>query len=122
MSLKFTIPEDSLPFDFLEKLNISFEEIFTISLKKKFPEFSKKDCEIIFESNIDSIHDMMSELKESELILDYCTGEEEIDESSGSWGYLQFEINDQNQVKSNLEIAIEQISTEIINTTLTNRI
>ena len=91
---KFTLAENSLPFDYFDEIGFSFKELAIEAIKIKFTTLSYTECEIIFEDNYDLISDKMYELRDSEAISDYCIGEEEIDESSGTWGYYHYEIDD----------------------------
>ena len=51
--LKFTISEDSLPFGFLEEVDISWTSIAIDCIKTEFSNLSNSKCEVIFENNYD---------------------------------------------------------------------
>jgi hypothetical protein len=101
--MKFTLAEDSLPFNYFEELDFSFENMAINCINKKFPQLSYEESERVFEENSELFSDKMYELKDSQAINDYCVGEEEVDESSGTWGYYHFEIDDVEKAKSKLE-------------------
>ena len=116
--LKFTLAEDSLPFNFFEELDFFFEDLAILCINRKFPQMSYEECENVLEDNTDFFSDKMYELKDSHVINDYCVGEEEVDESSGTWGYYHFEIDDVEKAKNKLgqevidllEEAVEEIT------------
>jgi hypothetical protein len=112
--LKFTLAEDSLPFSYFEELDFSFEDLAIMCINKKFPQLSYEECENVFEENSDLFTDEMYELKDSDVINDYCVGEEEVDEGSGTWGYYHFEIDDIDKVKSELEVEVLRLFDEIV--------
>jgi hypothetical protein len=111
---KFTLAEDSLPFNYFEELDFSFENLAVMCINKKFPQLSQEECENAFEENSDLFSDKMYELKDSHAINDYCVGEEEIDESSGTWGYFHFEIDDVEKAKNKLEHEVMELLEEVI--------
>ena len=111
---KFTLAEDSLPFNYFEELDISFENLAVMCINKKFPQLSYEESESVFEENSDSFSDKMHELKDSHAINDYCVGEEEIDESSGTWGYFHFEIDDIEKAKNKLEQEVIDLLEEVV--------
>ena len=112
--LKFTLAEDSLPFNYFEELDFSFENMAIICINKKFPQLSYEESERVFEENSDLFSDKMYELKDSQAINDYCVGEEEVDESSGTWGYYHFEIDDVEKAKSKLEQEVIDLLEEVV--------
>lgn len=112
---EFTIPEDSLPFVFFEELGFSYQEIAMECIKNKFATLSHSECENIFEDNYDLFSEKMYELRNSEAISDYCVGEEEIDESSGTWGYFHYEIDDIKKAKLKLEKEVKDLLEEVVN-------
>ena len=112
---EFTLAEDSLPFDFFEEIGFSFHEIAIECIKNKFTTLSLSECENIFEENYDLFSEKMYELRDSESISEYCVGEEEIDESSGTWGYFHYEIDDLNEAKLKLEKEAKNLLEEVVN-------
>lgn len=112
--LKFALAEDSLPFNYFEELDFSFENVAIKCINKKFPQLSYEESESVFEENSDLFSDKMYELKDSHAINDYCVGEEEIDESSGTWGYFHFEIDDVEKAKNKLEQEVIDLLEEVI--------
>jgi hypothetical protein len=112
--IEFTLDEDSMPFNFFEEVDFSFDSIAIKCLNKKYPHLSESECEKIFDSHYDLFSEKMFELKDSEAILDYCIGEEEIDESSGTYGYFHFAIDDIDKVKIQLEREAQLLIEEII--------
>ncbi len=112
--LKFTLAEDSLPFNYFEELDFSFETLAIKCINKKFPQLSYEESENVFEENSDLFSDKMYELKDSHVINDYCLGEEEIDEGSGTWGYFHFQIEDVDKAKNKLEQEVLDLLEEVI--------
>jgi hypothetical protein len=112
--IEFTLSEDSLPFSYCEELDFSFEDLAIKCINNKFPHLSYEECENVFEENSDLFSEKIFELKDSNVINDYCVGEEEADEGSGTWGYFHFEIDDIDKVKSELETEVLRLFDEII--------
>ena len=83
-------------------------------INKKFPQLSYEESERVFEENSDLFSDKMYEVKDSQAINDYCVGEEEVDESSGTWGYYHFEIDDVEKAKSKLEQEVIDLLEEVV--------
>lgn len=111
----FTLAEDSLPFDFFDEIGFSYQEIAIECIKNKFNTLSHSECENIFDDNFDLFSEKMYELRNSEAISDYCVGEEEIDESSGTWGYFRYEIDDINKAKLKLDEEVKDLLEEVVN-------
>jgi hypothetical protein len=114
---EFTLDEDSMPFNYFDEVGFSFEDLAIKCIKKKHKYLSHSECENIFESNYDLFSEKMYELRHSDAINDYCIGEEEIDESSGTWGYFHYKIDDIEKVKNKLEaealILLQEIVSDI---------
>ncbi len=73
------------------------------------------ECENIFNKNYDLFSEKIYELKDSGSINDYCIGEEEIGESSGTWRYFHFEVDDIEKAKMKLEEEAKHLLDEIVN-------
>ncbi len=112
---EFALAEDSLPFDFFEEIGFSFQELAIECIKTKFTTLSHSECEIIFEDNYDLFSEKMYKLLDSDAINDYCIGEEEIDESSGTWGYSHYEIDDIKKARMKLEEEAKILLEEVVN-------
>jgi len=112
---EFTIAEDSLPFDFFEEIGFSFQELAIECIKNKFTTLSNSECEILFEANYDLFSEKMYELRDSDAINDYCIGEEEIDESSGTWGYFHYEVEDIKKALMKIEEEAKILLEEVVN-------
>lgn len=112
--IEFTLAEDSLPFNYLEELDISMDRLAIRCINEKFPHLNLEECENIFEEHIDIISDKLYELKDSNAINNYCVGEEEIDESSGTWGYYHFEIDDIEKARDELEREVMNLLEEVV--------
>ena len=111
---KFTLAEDSLPFGYFDVIGFSFRESSIKCIKRKFTNLSHSECETVFEDNYDLFSEKMYELRDSDAINDYCIGEEEIDESSGTWGYFQYEVDDIKKVLIKLEDEVEILLDEVL--------
>jgi hypothetical protein len=112
---EFTIAEDSMPFDYFDEIEFSFQELAIKCIKTKFPTLSHQECEITFEDNYDLFSEKMYELRDSAAINDYCIGEEEIDESSGTWGYFHYEIDNIKMARMKLEEEAKILLEEVVN-------
>jgi hypothetical protein len=112
---EFTLAEDSLPFDFFEEIGFSFQELAIECVKNKYTTLTHSECEIICEDNYDLFSESMFELRDSDAIKDYCIGEEEIDESSGTWGYFHFEVDDIKKAKIKLKEEAKILLEEVVN-------
>jgi hypothetical protein len=112
---KIIVPKDEMPFSLLEEIGISWSSIAFECIQKKFTELSILECEKILDDNYDKISDVLYDLRDSDFINDNCIGEEEIDESSGTWGYLHFEFNDVKKTKSILEDETRDLLEIVIN-------
>jgi hypothetical protein len=49
---KITLAEDSLPFNYLEELDISLESLAIRCINEKFPRLNFEECENIFEEYV----------------------------------------------------------------------
>jgi hypothetical protein len=111
---EFTLAEDSLPFNFFEEIELSFQEIAVECIKEGLITLSHSECESIFEVNYDLFSEKMYDARISEAISDYCVGEEEIDESTGAWGYFHYEIEDGNKAKLELGMNVKILFDEVV--------
>ena len=102
----FTIGEDSLVWDYFDEIDFNYTGFVIDYLKKKFPKLGDNEAEELYEANSDLFTELEYEIKTSAAIQDYCIGEEEIDEASGTWGYFTFEIKD-------VEEAVEKLEKEL---------
>lgn len=112
---EFTVAQDSLPFDFFEEIGFSFEELAIQCINAKFITLSHSECEIIYENNFDVLSDKIYELKDSDAINDNCIGEEEVDESSGTWGYFHYRVDDIEKTRMKLEEEAKELLEELVN-------
>jgi hypothetical protein len=101
--IEFTLSEESLPFDFFDEIGFSIKDLAIEGIKRKYSALPYAKCEIIFEKNYDLFFEKFYELRDSEAISDYCMGVEEIDESTGTWGYLHFEVDNIINARMKLE-------------------
>lgn len=99
---RFTLDESSMPFNFFEAVGFSFDEIAIQAIQQKFTFLSRPECQDLFDNNYDLFSEEICELRDSAAIIDYCIGECEVDESSGTWGYLHFEVDNLEWVKNQL--------------------
>ena len=115
MMIEFSLAEDSMPFNFFKEIGFSFEELAIDCIKTKFDTLSHSECEIIFEDNYDLFSEKIYELRDSDTINDYCIGEEEIDESSGTWGYFHYEVDDVKKARLKLQEEAKLLLEEVVN-------
>lgn len=114
ISKTFRASEDSILIDYFDELEFSFEEKVVECIQKRFTNLLHSEVEDIFHQNYDAFSELMYDLKDSDVIMEYCTGEEEIEESSGTWGYLQFEIDDIQKASEKLGAEVEILIQDIL--------
>jgi hypothetical protein len=116
---RFTLDEASMPFNYFEEVGFSFDEIAVQAIQNKFTTLSESECQKIYEDNYDLFSEMCIELIYSKAITDYCIGEEDVDESSGTWGFLHFEIDSLERanelLKRDTEMLFEKIKLNVSN-------
>ena len=111
---EFTIAEDSLPFDFFEEIEFDFQDVALECIKNRFPDLSSAECEQIFEDHYDLFSDKMFEMRDSSAIYDYHIGEDEVDEGSGTWGYILFEVDDIDKARVNVAAEAKGLLEEVV--------
>lgn len=112
---EFTLSEDSLPLSFFDEIGFSFQEIAVECIKRKFTTLSHSECDVIFEKNYDLFSEKISELRDSENIMDYRIGEIEINERKGTWGYFLYKVDDVTNVRIELEQEAKLLFDKIVN-------
>jgi hypothetical protein len=112
---KYTLDKDSLPFNFFDEVDFSFKDEAIDFLKTKHSHLSDSECENVFEENEDFISEIMYELIDSDALNDYWIGDDEIDESSGTWGYSIYEVGDVKQARIKLKKAVKVLLEEVVN-------
>lgn len=110
----FTIGEDCFVWNYFDEIEFSYPEFVQEYLKKQFPKMSEDDIEELYEKNCDLFNDLEYEIKTSDALQDYCIGEEEIDEASGTWGYYTFEIKDLEEARTKLKDLLEGLFEDVI--------
>ena len=113
---RFTLDEASMPFNYFEEVGFIFDEIAIQAIQQKFPSMSRTECQKLFDDNYDLFSEGICELRDSAAINDYCIGDGEADEISGTWGYLHFEVDDLDRV--NTQLAAESLA--LFNKTITH--
>ena len=124
--LKFTLEEITLPFSFLDAVDFSYYDSVTDALKVKYPTFTEEDCDKYQEMHTDAISEIMHDLKYC--LADYKVEELEVNEATGTWGYISYELDDLNVVRNMLDnetqalakIVIDKIESDQKSTTKTN--
>lgn len=102
--MKFVVPEENLPYEFLEKLEIDIESLFNSFLEKKDLKFDDNKYDEILFVLYDELNEKISELSS------YTN---EIDESSGTWGHSMFHIDNLEEIKSEFEKYVKEFVEEI---------
>ena len=115
--VKFTLSKDSLPFSFFDEVGFSLQNPLIESIKEKYPGLSQKECGLVLDKNEDVINDVLSEMFE---FIGYEIGEYELDESTGTWVYIDFEIPDLDRVNSELDSELKSLMREYLNETKLN--
>jgi hypothetical protein len=111
---EFTLAESDLPFNFFDEVDFGFQTIAIDLIKRKYAHLSGLECENVFEQKYDLFSDIMCELRDSEAIMDYATDWLEVDESTGTWGYIKFEVDDINQARVKLEREAKMLLKELM--------
>ena len=106
---QFSISRDSLVREFLEQLNIDFEVEFTKVFQGKFPDYSQSQIEEFLAEHWDEITEPIEEYRGTLYdAIDYLsTEDEEVDESSGTWGYALISIEDEEKTKKEILETLE---------------
>jgi hypothetical protein len=114
ISKEFILDDENLIFGFFDEMGISVHSVFNDALMTKFPQFTEKEVAIIFENNLDEIYDFIFQSEIGDEIKCESFMEEEIEESTGLWGYYKFEILDEPGVKKYFEELLYKILLEMI--------
>jgi hypothetical protein len=118
---EFTVEEDFLPHGFFYEIGFSFETLAIDCLKRKFPNLSEEQTQLLYDENYDLFSETLYELKRvSSVVDDYCIGEEEIDEGTGTWGYFLFKVDDIDKAKLELEREIRPLFEKAIDDEIGN--
>ena len=100
---KFVLEQSGLPWNFFSEIGLDYEPIVIRLIQSKFFNCSLKECEDLFNKNGDSIAEELCNEDLVFIIDSYCVGEEEIDESSGTWGYSHYLVEDVQKAQEDLE-------------------
>ena len=111
---KFTIPETELPFAFFDEIGVSYIDIALGCLRDKFVDSTPIPLTEILEKYDDLITQKLFKLKNSTVLNDYFVREIEADDSSGTWGYSEFEILDLEKVKFDVSEKIKLLINEVL--------
>lgn len=106
---KFVLEQSGLPWNFFSEIGLDYEPIVIRLIQSKFINRTQKECEDLFEKNCDSIDEELCNEDLVFVIDSYWVGEEERDESSGTWGYYHYMVEDVQKAKDDLEMGIIQI-------------
>jgi hypothetical protein len=112
--ISFTVAETELPFSFFEEIEVSYEDIALNCIKDKYLEYTASQIELLYEKHISLIEERLFDLKNSDIINDYCVGQIEVDEATGTWGYLEFEILDLSKAQSEVIAIITSTINEVL--------
>ncbi len=106
---QFSISKDSLVWGFLKEMNIDFESAFTRVFQKKFPNYTKSQVEEFLAEHWDEITEPIEEYRGTLYdSIDFLSSEdEEVEESSGTWGYAIFSIEDEEKTKKEILETLE---------------
>ena len=100
---KFVLEQSGLPWNFFSEIGLDYEPIVIRLIQSKFINRTQKECEDLFEKNCDSIDEELCNEDLVFIIDSYWVGEEERDESSGTWGYSHYLVEDVQKAKEDLE-------------------
>jgi hypothetical protein len=113
---KFSVSRDSFVWEFLQEMNIDFEDTFKAVYQRKFPEQTADQIEKFRFDHWDEIDDPIYNLsgylyQEIEFL---CSEDEEIEESSGTWGYAHFIIEEVESIRMEIQKLLERELEDII--------
>ena len=101
--MNFTLAENELPFNFFDEVGFSYYNIIIDCIKRKFTLLTESECDTFFENHEDDFTELLYELRDSDPISGNQIGESEVDESTGTFGYFDYEISDVKNVRLELE-------------------
>jgi len=100
--LQFTLDDEDLIWGFFEELNISPQDLFLEVIHENLKIAISKENEF-WEQFDDELQDFIGECGIRNFIEAEGTEEYEEDESTGTWGYFEFEIIDEDRTKDSIE-------------------
>jgi hypothetical protein len=106
---KFTIEKSNCPFEFFSEIGFEHKPFVISLIQQKIEDYSQSECEEVYERNCDEIDDNLCCEDLHFLIDSYWVGEHEEDESSGTWGYSHYEVDDVNQAHEDIKKEITSI-------------
>lgn len=102
--LEFTLDDENIIWGFFEELNISHQDLFLEIIQEKLRIIIQKDNENEFLEHFDDeLQEFIGECGIRHFIEAEGIEEYEEDESTGTWGYYVFEIDDEELTKASIE-------------------
>lgn len=114
MKKKFSLSQDNMPFNFFDEVDFAYEPIVLDSIKGKYAWLDKSECKAVFEKYEDYFTESLYELRDANSINDSWIGDYEVDESTGTWGYSNFEVVDIKKVRKELEKEVKELVEELL--------
>jgi len=114
LEMNFTLSEDSLPFSFFDEVQFSYEQSVIESIQEKYSDLTIEECTEVYNSNYDIIDEVVFQMSSESSILGYQVGESEVDESTGTWGYFEYEISDFNLIKTELDTDLKSLMRDFL--------
>lgn len=100
-NIEFTLAEYELPWNFFNEVDFSYEGTFHDRLKEHLADYSDSQIEALMDEHTDEIHDLACELN-MDLNQFSCGEVEEIDESTGTWGYISYSLRNYEEAREEL--------------------
>ena len=102
--LNFTLDDENLIWGFFDELNISHQDLFLEVIQEKLKITIPKDIKNEFLEHFDDdLQDFIGECGIRYSIKAIAIDENEVDEAVGTVGYFEFEIEDEEGVKTSIE-------------------
>lgn len=111
--MKITLAQDQLPFNFFEAIDLNYHEVIIKHIQKNKSLSYSSSVEFFEKHNTDLI-DQLSELRYDQVISDCWEEDREVDESSGTFGYSVFVIDNIDEIKKVLEQEIKSLLNEVL--------
>jgi len=107
--MKKKLSKELLPFNFFEAIDCPYQEIAFDSIKRKFTWLNTSGANDIFEKHQDDFTEKLYELRDSIALNDCWIRDHEIDESTGTWGYSDYEVVDVEKTRKELENELREL-------------
>ena len=111
--MKITLAADQRPFNFFEAIDLNYYEVIIKHIQKNKSLSYSRSVEFFEKHNTDLI-DQLYELRDNQIISDCWQEDREVDESSGTFGYSVYVIENIDEIKNKLEQEIMSLLNEVL--------